>query len=118
MTNTRNTPVEVIEASYPLLCRAYRLREGAGGAGRWRGGEGLMKHYQVLEPCSFSVLSDRRRVAPRGAGGGRDGAVGRNVVIRDGRERELPGKCTVELEKDDEVVVMTPGGGGYGEEDG
>ena len=116
MTNTRNTPVEVIEASFPLLCLGYHLREGSGGAGWWYGGEGLLKHYRALEPCSFSVLSDRRRVAPRGAAGGGDGAVGRNVVIKDGKEMMLPGKCTVQLEAGDEVVVMTPGGGGYGKE--
>ena len=116
MTNTLNTPVEVIEASYPLRCMAYRLREDSGGAGTWRGGEGLLKHYKVLEPCSFSVLSERRRVAPCGAAGGRPGALGRNVLVRDGRETELPGKCTVQLKPGDEVKVLTPGGGGYGEE--
>jgi len=117
MTNTRNTPVEVIEASYPLLCLGYHLREGSAGAGRWRGGEGLLKRYRVLEPCSFSVLSDRRRVAPRGAAGGGSGAVGRNIVIKAGKEQEVSGKCTIQLEAGDEVVVMTPGGGGFGEED-
>jgi len=112
MTNTRNTPVEVIEANFPLLCLGYHLREGSGGAGRWRGGEGLIKHYKVTEPCSFSVLSDRRRVAPCGAAGGGDGAVGRNVVIKNGVETVAPGKCTVALDEGDEVMVMTPGGGG------
>ncbi|WP_455391962.1 hydantoinase B/oxoprolinase family protein [[Eubacterium] cellulosolvens] len=114
MTNTKNTPVEVIEASYPLLCLGYSLREGTGGSGQWRGGEGIIKHYQALEPCTFSIISDRRRFAPKGVKGGNDGATGKNVVINSGQKRELIGKDTVGLDKDDEVIIMTPGGGGYG----
>ncbi|NPA75561.1 MAG: hydantoinase B/oxoprolinase family protein, partial [Euryarchaeota archaeon] len=66
MTNTRNTPVEVIEKEYPLRVLAYHLREGSGGAGQWRGGEGIVRHYLVLEDCTFSVLSERRKLAPKG----------------------------------------------------
>ncbi len=118
MTNTKNTPVEVIEASYPLLCRAYSLRTNSGGAGNWRGGEGLQRHYEALEPCSFSVLSQRRRLAPQGAKGGECGAPGKNLLIRNGKETELPATCSIWLEKGDEVSIFTPGGGGYGKKVG
>lgn len=114
MTNTKNTPVEVIEASYPLLCLEYSLRRRSGGTGKWRGGEGIIKHYRALEPCTFSIISDRRRVAPRGINGGGDGATGENYAILGGNRRNIGGKTTISLEKNDDVVIMTPGGGGYG----
>ena len=114
MTNTKNTPVEVIEASYPLLCLEYSLRDRSGGNGQWRGGDGIIKHYQALEPCTFSIISDRRRLAPKGIKGGDNGAIGKNVVIRNGQSSELSGKDTITLEECDEVIIKTPGGGGYG----
>lgn len=114
MTNTKNTPVEVIESSYPLLCMEYCLRKNSGGNGEWKGGEGIIKHYQALEPCTFSIISDRRRISPKGIKGGNDGAYGKNIVIKNGKRKVIDGKCTISLEKGDEVIIMTPGGGGYG----
>jgi N-methylhydantoinase B len=115
MTNTKNTPIEIIEASYPLLCKSYTLRENSGGPGRWRGGDGIIKHYQALEQCMFSILSDRRRIAPKGVNGGGPGSPGKNIVIHKDTEHEIAGKETIPLEADDEVIILTPGGGGYGE---
>lgn len=114
MTNTKNTPVEVMEASYPIMCRQYSLRHGSGGGGKWQGGEGIVKHYQALEPCTFSIISDRREVAPKGSKGGGEGAVGKNSVILKGIDRKVGGKETILLDTNDEVIILTPGGGGYG----
>ncbi len=115
MTNTRNTPVEAFEVAYPLRVVEYRLRDGSGGAGRHRGGDGIRRSLQVLGPrATLSLLSERRRHSPWGLEGGEDGARGRNLLRRDGEERELPPKTTITLRKGDVVVVETPGGGGYG----
>jgi len=114
MTNTKNTPIEVIETSYPLRCLEYSLRKNTGGAGKWCGGEGIVKHYRTLEPCIFSIISDRRQLAPRGIKGGEKGIPGKNIVIKHGKRQIIDGKDTISLDKDDEVIIMTPGGGGYG----
>lgn len=114
MTNTKNTPIEVIESSYPLQCLEYSLRKSSGGLGRWQGGDGIVKHYRALEPCVFSILSDRRVIAPHGMNGGEDGEVGKNIIVRKGKREVLSGKTTISLDKGDEVIILTPGGGGYG----
>jgi N-methylhydantoinase B/oxoprolinase/acetone carboxylase alpha subunit len=114
MTNTKNTPVEVIEASYPLRCKGYSIRHGTGGNGKYHGGDGIIKHYRALEPCTFSIISDRRRIPPNGVHGGSPGATGKNIVISGGEEKEIDGKDIVQLNTGDEVIIMTPGGGGYG----
>jgi N-methylhydantoinase B len=114
MTNTKNTPIEVIEATYPLLCIQYSLRRGSGGTGKWPGGDGIIKHYKVLEPCTFSIISDRRIISPQGLRGGGDATPGKNLVIKDGETIEIGSKTTVLLDKDNEVIIMTPGGGGFG----
>ncbi len=116
MTNTKNTPIEIIESSYPLICEEYRIRENSGGDGRWRGGNGIIKRYRVLEDCTFSILSDRRKIAPRGMKGGKDGKKGINIVIRRGKREVIGSKTTLNLKKGDEILIMTPGGGGYGKE--
>jgi N-methylhydantoinase B len=116
MTNTLNTPIEAFEMAYPLRVLEYRLRDGSGGAGRWRGGDGVRRAIQVLgERASVSLLTERRRHAPWGLGGGGDGEPGRNAIARpDGSERELPPKAGAEIAEGDVVIVETPGGGGYG----
>ncbi len=117
MTNTRITDAEVLEARYPVRLLRFALRRGSGGAGRWRGGDGLVRHYEFLAPVTVSLLSERRAVAPYGLRGGAPGAKGRNRVERRGRaSEELPGKATVQLEAGDRLCVETPGGGGYGEQ--
>ena len=69
-----------------------------------------MRRYRVLEPCTVTLLTERRRHAPRGAAGGADGRVGRNAL----NDAELPAKCRVELQRDDVLTIETPGGGGFG----
>jgi N-methylhydantoinase B len=93
----------------------YELRRGSGGAGKYPGGEGLIREIEVLADCVLTIQSERRERAPWGIGGGRDGAVGRNVRIRaDGTEDELPSKGTWNLQRGDRVRIETPGGGGWG----
>jgi N-methylhydantoinase B len=109
MSNTLNTPVEALETAYPLRVERYALRAGSGGAGRHPGGDGVIRAITALEACEASILSDRRRHPPRGAGGGEDGAPGSNRV----NKRKLGPKARVSLEPGDTVTIHTPGGGGY-----
>ena len=110
MTNTFNTPVEALELAYPLRVERYAVRTGSGGAGAHRGGDGVIREVRVLEPCSLSVLAQRRAQAPRGAAGGADGRRGRTRV----NGEELPAVASRELRTGDVIGVETPGGGGYG----
>ncbi|MPZ21525.1 MAG: hypothetical protein GEV06_27085 [Luteitalea sp.] len=114
MSNTRNTPVEAIEQYLPVRIRQYRLRDGSGGRGRYPGGDGIIREYEMLCDTDVTILSDRRRKPPYGACGGQDGACGQNVLIRDGVEEKLPGKVQLRLRPGDRLRIETPGGGGYG----
>jgi N-methylhydantoinase B len=110
MSNTLSTPVEALELAYPLRVERYALRGGSGGRGEQRGGDGVVREIRALESCRFSVVSERRRLAPRGVRGGEDGRPGRNML----NGEELPAKATRALERGDVVTIETPGGGGYG----
>ncbi len=110
MSNTRNTPVEVLELETPLRLRRYARRWGTGGAGHWRGGDGVVREYEALAPVEVSLLTERRRHAPRGAAGGAAGTPGANLV----NGRAVPAKATVQLMAGDVLRIETPGGGGYG----
>ncbi|TCJ16460.1 hydantoinase B/oxoprolinase family protein [Rubrobacter taiwanensis] len=110
MSNTLNTPVEALELEYPMRVERYELIYGSGGAGRHRGGDGVERTVRVLEPASLSLLTDRRRHAPRGAEGGKPGRPGENLL----NGEKLPAKADRELEPGDTVTVRTPGGGGWG----
>jgi N-methylhydantoinase B len=110
MSNTLTTPVEALELAYPLRVRRHALRLGSGGAGRHRGGDGVVRELETLEACRASILSERRAHAPAGARGGEPGARGRNLL----NGEELPAKATVELAQGDVLRIETPGGGGWG----
>jgi N-methylhydantoinase B len=110
MSNTLNTPIEALELAYPLRVERYALRLGSGGAGRRRGGDGVVRELRVLEACRLSVLTQRRLRAPRGLAGGEDGLPGLNVLDGD----LLPPRATRRLEAGDLLRLETPGGGGYG----
>jgi N-methylhydantoinase B len=110
MSNTLNTPVEALELEFPLRVTAYALRRGTGGAGRRRGGDGVVRELEALAPMSYSLLTERRRHAPRGAGGGEPGARGRNLL--DGLA--LPAKARGTLAVGQRLRIETPGGGGDG----
>ncbi|ELY68321.1 hydantoinase B/oxoprolinase family protein, partial [Natronobacterium gregoryi] len=113
MTNTLNTPVESIETEYPLRVDRYALRENSGGRGRYRGGLGLERTVTVEKDATVSLLTERRRHAPKGVAGGEDGATGQNLI--DGQS--VPAKTTVDVEAGTTVTVRTPGGGGHGDPD-
>jgi N-methylhydantoinase B len=114
MTNTLNTPVEAMEFAYPFQVLRYAIREGSGGAGKFSGGEGIIREFQVLCPAQASLLTDRRTSQPYGLEGGRPGQSGENILIRDGRAQKLPSKGTFELKAGDILSIRTPGGGGFG----
>ena len=116
MTNTLNTPVEALEQTYPMMIETYGLRDGSGGKGLYRGGDGIVRRYRFLEPCSVSLLTERRRFAPYGLQGGEDGKRGRNLFFKKGSSKplELPGKCVFEVDAGEGLEIRTPGGGGYG----
>jgi N-methylhydantoinase B len=110
MSNTLSTPVEALELQYPMRIERYALRLGSGGAGRHRGGDGVVRELRVLEPCRLSIISERRVHAPQGERGGAPGTPGRNSLNGD----PLPGKVTRDLAAGDVVTIETPGGGGFG----
>jgi len=110
MSNTLNTPIEALELEFPLRVLEYALRRGSGGAGRHRGGDGVVRELEALEPLSYSLITERRRHPPPGADGGEDGECGRNLL--DGEE--LPPKAIGRLEPGQRLRIETPGGGGYG----
>ncbi|GAA2924165.1 hydantoinase B/oxoprolinase family protein [Streptomyces enissocaesilis] len=115
MTNSRLTDPEVLEWRYPVRLESFSVREGSGGAGRWRGGRGAERRIRFLEPMTVALLSGHRRVPPYGMAGGGPGATGSNFVERaDGTVTPLEGCDTVEVGPGDTLVVRTPGGGGYG----
>ncbi len=114
MTNTRNTPVEELESRYPVLVHALQVRRGSGGRGAKRGGDGLVKEVEVLEPATLSLFCERQAEGPRGCAGGEPGKPGRTSLVRGGRRRKLPAKTSMGLQPGDVVRVETPGGGGHG----
>ena len=119
MTNTRLTDPEVLEWRFPVLVDEFAVREGSGGKGEWNGGDGAVRKVRFLEPMTAAILSGHRRVPPYGMAGGKPGAVGRNSVQRaGGGVTELTGSDQTEMKAGDVFVIETPGGGGYGKEEG
>jgi len=115
MSNVMNTPAEVIETEYALRVERHELRTRSGGAGRHRGGDGLRRVYRVLaDDARLTTMVERSRIAPWGFAGGSDGEPSAVWLERDGVRRQLRGKGTVELRRDDVVTVETAGGGGWG----
>jgi N-methylhydantoinase B len=114
MTNTLNTPIEALEYAYPLQILCYQIRHGSGGLGEYPGGEGIRRDILVLVESQATLLTERRKTTPYGLAGGSPGTCGKNVLIRDNKEHELPGKGTIDLRPGDILSIRTPGGGGYG----
>jgi N-methylhydantoinase B len=110
MSNTLNTPVEALELEFPLLVVEYAMRRGSGGAGRFHGGDGVVREVEALQDMTYSLITERRRHAPPGADGGDPGAPGRNLL--DGEE--LPPKAIGQLRAGQRLRIETPGGGGHG----
>ena len=133
ITNTRIGDVEILERRYPVIVHQFGIREGSGGKGRWRGGDGVVREIEFLEPLQVSILSERRTRQPYGMEGGEPGALGRNTWIKQPREQDgdLPedyderqplkprkinigGKATTFMGKGDRLLVETPGAGAWG----
>ena len=116
MTNTLNTPVEALERAYPFAIERYAIRDGSGGAGEHRGGDGVVRRYRFNRPAIVTLITERRMRQPYGLAGGEPGNAGVNHLTRaDGTVEHLPGKCSIRVEPGDHLEVQTPGGGGWGE---
>lgn len=113
MTNTLNTPIEVLETRFPLRVTAYGVRRGSGGAGRRPGGDGLVREFEFLAPTEVTLLTERRRHGPWGLAGGGAGAVGRNWLDR----QPLTSKVALQVAPGARLRIETPGGGGWGDAD-
>ncbi|MDX1581410.1 MAG: hydantoinase B/oxoprolinase family protein, partial [Alphaproteobacteria bacterium] len=117
MTNSRLTDPEVLEFRYPVRVEDFAIRQNSGGAGKWRGGDGVIRKLRFLEPMSASILSNNRHHGPFGLEGAADGKAGRNAVERrDGAVEELGACAETEVGEGDILIIETPGGGGYGKE--
>jgi len=114
MTNSLNTPVEALEYAFPFRMIRYALRHNSGGAGKHRGGDGLIREIELLGDAQVTLLADRRKTEPWGLAGGQHGAPGRSTIIRADAEQQLPGKCTRELPAGTRIRIESPGGGGCG----
>jgi len=110
MTNTRNTPIEVLESRYPVRIERYAIRRGSGGKGHCAGGDGLVREFRFLRPTTVSLLTERRLRAPWGMAGGEPGSVGRNLL----NGQPLGGKESLQCAPGDVLAIETPGGGGWG----
>jgi N-methylhydantoinase B len=109
MTNTMNTPIEVLEAAYPMRIRRYAIRRGSGGVGQRTGGDGLIRVYEFLAPAQATLLTERRGHSPWGLLGGRPGQPGLNCL----NGAPLPAKVALSLKPGDRLEIQTPGGGGF-----
>ncbi|KAL2866076.1 Hydantoinase B/oxoprolinase-domain-containing protein [Aspergillus lucknowensis] len=119
MTNTRITDPEVYELRYPVILRQFSIREGSGGRGEYRGGDGVIRELEFRMPLSVSMLSERRVYRPYGLAGGEAGQAGLNLYVKkegDGTERviNIGGKMELEVQPGERVIIHTPGGGGWG----
>lgn len=115
MTNTMNTPIEDIERNFPIIMRKYEFRINSSGAGKYRGGSGIVRSYIALEDgITFTVLADRGKNKPWGLFGGKEGANTEVLVFKKNRIYKIRTKCTIYLNKGDWVEIRTAGGGGYG----
>jgi 5-oxoprolinase (ATP-hydrolysing) len=115
MTNSRLTDPEILETRFPVILERFAIRRGSGGQGEHRGGDGVERRIRFRAPMHAAILSNRRRVAPRGIAGGRDAKAGVNKVVRaDGREQILTATDSADMLAGDVFVVETPGGGGFG----
>jgi 5-oxoprolinase (ATP-hydrolysing) len=117
MTNSRLTDPEILETRLPVRLEEFGIRRGSGGAGRNRGGDGVVRRVTFLEPMRANMLANRRKVAPRGVAGGGDALPGANWVERaDGSREDLGATGSAEMQPGDRFVILTPGGGGFGKE--
>ena len=116
MTNTRLTDPEILESRYPAVLRDFSIRLNSGGNGRYRGGCGIRREIEFRQPLTLSLLTSRRNTKPFGLCGGSAGEPGVNQFSSTAGERcDLPSQCEVKVTKGDRLVLLTPGGGGFGD---
>ena len=120
MTNSLNTPIEALESAYPVRVRRYSLRRGSGGAGKFRGGDGIIREIEFLTDVRASIISERRRFQPYGLAGGKPGRAGKNQLFLPAkagarkRPLTLPSKAVFRAPRGSILRIETPGGGGWG----
>jgi N-methylhydantoinase B len=114
MTNSLNTPIEVLEHAYPVRVVRYGLRDGSGGDGKFRGGDGIVREIELLAPAQVGLLCDRRTRGPYGLAGGQPGTPGRNFLTLSDKTTKLPSKCTFYAPAGAVIRLETPGAGGWG----
>ena len=115
MTNTLMTDPEVLEQRFPVLVEEFSIRRGSGGIGHWQGGDGVVRRLRFLRAMTATIISNHRKKGPYGLVGGHSGQPGYNAVLRaNHKEEKLGGTALVELQPGDQLVIKTPGGGGYG----
>lgn len=110
MTNTRNTPVEILESLYPVRVKRYEVRKNSGGSGVHAGGDGIIREFEFLEPASVTLLTERRNNAPWGLNGGEDASSGLNLL----NGMPIKDKQTLQVKPGDHLTIATAGGGGWG----
>src|SRR5205814_10143914 len=115
MTHSLVTPVEALEYACPFRVRKYAYRPNSGGAGKFRGGDGLIREIELLADAQVTLLSDRRKFPPYGLAGGQPGETGRAVHISKDGIHDIPAKSSLQAKKGNVVRIETPGGGGWGE---
>jgi len=115
LTNSWNTPVEVLEEAYPVRVKRYAIRSGSGGRGRNNGGDGIVRELEFLSRAEVGLLTERRKTAPYGLHGGGNGKPGINTLVQNGKGRPLAAKCSFVAKPGDLLRIETPGGGGWGQ---
>ena len=115
MTNTRNTPIELLEQTLPVRVVRYQRRRGSGGGGVHAGGDGIVRELELLEAVTVTIIGERRRRPPYGLSGGGPGTIGEDTLQRGDRTVKLPGKVTFHAQAGDRLTIATPGGGGHGD---
>ena len=114
MTNTRITDPEVLESRLPVRLHRFAVRHQSGGAGEYRGGDGMVRELEFLKPLLVSLITSRRTVGPYGIHGGERGRPGENLLVRNGQTIKLPSSVTLSVNAGERLILKTPGGGGWG----
>jgi 5-oxoprolinase (ATP-hydrolysing) len=118
MTNSRLTDVEILEQRFPVRVWELSVAENTGGTGQHRGGDGIRRDLEFLEPMDVSLITNNRAQSPQGLKGGSNGRLGINTHVQAGKTATpLAGCCHLSVQAGDHIIVQTPGGGGWGAED-